>query len=76
MVTERIDRKEYPSFGECIYCGALANETKLTDEHIIPFSLGGKAVILNGSCMVCAAETAKIESELGRKAFWDFRTHI
>lgn len=72
---EHIDRKEYPSFGECIYCGALATEVELTDEHIIPYSLGGDAVILRGSCKTCAAETARIENELGRKVYWDLRTH-
>ncbi len=72
---ERIDRREYPSFGECIYCGSHASETELTDEHIIPFSLGGNAVIVEGSCRVCAAETSKIENEIGRQLFWDFRTH-
>lgn len=72
----RIDRMEIPSFGECIYCGARAGDVELTDEHIIPFSLGGKAVILDGSCKRCAAETAKIENEIGRKVLLDFRTHI
>ena len=73
---ERIDRKEYPSFGECIYCGAKAGEVELTDEHIVPFSLGGNAVILRGSCKACAKETTKIENEVGRKVLWDFRTKI
>jgi hypothetical protein len=76
MPIERIDRKEYPSFGECIYCGASANDVELTDEHIVAFSLGGNAVILDGSCKVCAAETTKIENEVGRKVLWDFRAHV
>jgi hypothetical protein len=75
MTTEVFDRKEFPSFGECIYCGALATETKLTDEHVIPLSFGGNVVILDGSCIPCATETGKIEQEVGRKAWWDFRTH-
>lgn len=76
MATERIERKEYPSFGLCIYCGASGHDVELTDEHVIPFSLGGNAIILDGSCKVCASETTKLENELGRKVFWDFRTHI
>jgi len=44
--------------------------------RIIPFSLGGNAVILDGSCRKCAAETTKIENELGRKVYWDFRSHV
>ena len=75
MAAERIDRKEYPSFGECIYCGAKAGQVELTDEHIVPFSLGGNAVILDGSCRACAPETTKIENEVGRKLLWDFRKH-
>jgi hypothetical protein len=75
MTAERIDRNEYPSFGRCIYCHKTADEVELTDEHIIPFSLGGNAVILKGSCKACAAETTKIENEVGRKVLWDFRTH-
>jgi HNH endonuclease len=76
MAIERIDRKEYPSFGVCIYCGASGDDVELTDEHIVPYSLGGNAVILNGSCKRCASETTKIENELGRRVYWDFRTHV
>ena len=54
----RIDRRVYPSFGECIYCGALAKDVELTDEHIIPYSLGGEAIILDASCKACAATNA------------------
>lgn len=76
MPIKRLDGNiEYPSFGECIYCGALAHATELTDEHIIPFSLGGKVVIREGSCKPCAAETTKIENEVSRKVLWDFRLH-
>lgn len=76
MPVKRLDGKiKYPSFGECIYCGASASATELTDEHIIPLSLGGKVVILDGSCKLCAAETTKIEDEISRKVLWDFRLH-
>jgi hypothetical protein len=76
MPSVRIDRMEFPSFGECIYCGALAKDVELTDEHVIPLSLGGLAVILDGSCKRCAAETTKLENEIGHKVLWEFRTHI
>jgi hypothetical protein len=76
METERIERKEYPSFGECIYCGAKAGDVELTDEHIIPFSLGGNAVILDASCKPCAKETGRIEQVIGRNALWEMRSHI
>jgi hypothetical protein len=75
MAVERIELREYASFGECIYCGKKADEVELTDENIVPFSLGGNALILDGSCKTCARETTKIENEIGRKVYWDFRTH-
>jgi len=75
-VVHRIDRLEIDSFGECIYCGALAKDVELTDEHIIPFSLGGKAVIREGSCRECARETAKLENEIAHKVLWEFRAHV
>jgi hypothetical protein len=76
MEPELLDRVRYPSFGECIYCGASGDATTLTDEHIIPYSLGGNAIILRASCKSCAAETASIEQELGRKTFWDLRLNV
>jgi hypothetical protein len=75
MTVEFFDRKEFPSFGKCIYCGATASETELTDEHVVPLSFGGNVIIRGGSCITCATETGKIEQEIGRKAWWDFRTH-
>ena len=55
---------------------ARAGDVELTDEHIVPFSLGGNATIIDGSCKRCAKETAEIEQEIGRRVLWDFRTHI
>lgn len=48
----------FASVGECIYCGV---DQGLSDEHIIPFSLGGKLVLPDASCKTCAAITSKIE---------------
>ena len=36
MAIERIDRKEYPSFDVCIYCGASGDDVELTDETSFP----------------------------------------
>ena len=74
-VIHRISKLEIPSFGECIYCGARAGDVELTDEHVIPYSLGGNAVILDGSCKKCASETTKLENEIARKVLWELRTH-
>ncbi len=75
-IIHRINRMEIPSFGECIYCGARADDVELTDEHIIPLSLGGNAVILDGSCEACARETSKLENEIAHKVLWEFRAHV
>lgn len=76
MPIEQFDRKEIPSFGRCIYCYASADQVELTDEHVIPYSLGGRVTISDGSCRECARETTKIEGELGRKIYWEFRAHV
>ncbi len=75
MEAERIDRKKYPSPGECIYCGVSAKNAALFNEHIIPFSLGGNVEILNASCAECARVTTSIEDQVGQKILFDFRVH-
>lgn len=51
-------RELYPSPGKCIYCGAKGN---LSDEHIIPFALGGNLILQNSSCADCATLTSAFE---------------
>lgn len=48
----------YPSPGMCIYCGAKDN---LSDEHIIPFALGGNLILQKSSCPDCAKITSDFE---------------
>lgn len=48
----------FTPIGECIYCGTNKG---LSDEHIIPFALGGKLVLPEASCEKCAAITSRIE---------------
>jgi hypothetical protein len=55
---EKMERKRYLPYGECIYCGAKDN---LTKEHIIPYGLGGTLELPQSSCVRCAAETSKVE---------------
>ena len=45
---------KFPGYGRCIYCGSTG---PLKDEHIIPFSLGGKAVIEAASSGECKKVT-------------------
>lgn len=61
----------YPGFGRCIYCGAT--EGRLSDEHIIPFSLGGLLIIEKASCSACAKITCNFEGAVARSLFGDFR---
>lgn len=57
------DPKRYTAVGRCIYCGASES---LTDEHIIPFSAGGRWVLPRASCRQCAAITGAFEGEFSR----------
>lgn len=52
-----------PKSRECIYCGSTKD---LTVEHIIPYSLGGRIELPDGSCRNCAIATAKIEQTVAR----------
>lgn len=63
---------------ECMYCGAKEGEiietvvkkenikvtAKLSDEHLIPFGLGGTLLLEKSSCQECARITAKIEQDV------------
>lgn len=61
----------FESKGCCIYCGARGVE--LSDEHIVPYSLGGHHVIANASCHSCADVTKKFEQDVARGMWGDAR---
>ena len=65
------DRQEFPSRGACIYCGARG--VKLTDEHVIPLSLGGFHILEGASCKECADITTKFERDVAREMWGDAR---
>jgi HNH endonuclease len=48
----------YPEVGVCIYCGST---NQLEDEHIVPFGLGGNAILPAASCRTCAVVTSRFE---------------
>ena len=75
MQAERIDAQKYGPIGRCIYCGGSGGAKGLSDEHIIPYSLGGRAELLKASCSACAKETSRLELYLGRNIFWELRVH-
>lgn len=63
----------FPPVGACIYCGANEGSAQLSDEHIIPYALNGKAILPLSSCQKCATITAKLERRLARGIFQPIR---
>jgi HNH endonuclease len=61
----------FPSKGACIYCGK--SNILLTDEHVVPFFIGGKHIIRKASCVMCANITKKFEQDVGRGLWGDAR---
>jgi HNH endonuclease len=59
--------------GVCIYCGATEN---LSDEHILPYGLGGNLVLAESSCPKCSAITASLEQYLLRGHWWPYRRKL
>jgi hypothetical protein len=49
----------YPPVGFCIYCGSQGGD--LRREHIIPFGLGGNAILPKAGCRACEAITGSFE---------------
>jgi hypothetical protein len=69
----RSETFRYPAVGTCIYCGTQSN---LTDEHIIPLSLGGVLILPQASCAgkgSCNDKTHKFEGVVARQIFGKFR---
>ena len=60
------------SKGACIYCGAT--QGPLSDEHVLPYSLGGSDVLRKASCARCAAVTTKFERRVARGLWGEART--
>ncbi len=68
----QFDRR-YPPVGKCIYCGSDGAPDGLSDEHIIPYSLAGRAILENASCRRCSVITAKIEQHCAHEMFGHLR---
>lgn len=75
-VRDNIQGRRYPPVGKCVYCGSDGGTKGLSDEHMVPFSLGGDAVLPKASCAACATETSKIELYLARHIFHGLRSHV
>ena len=64
----------YAPANKCIYCGTQGEGVALTDEHIIPFSLNGCAIIPRASCGECQKIIHGYETNCTRDSFLQFRT--
>lgn len=54
----------FEAVDRCIYCGAV--DAPLSDEHIVPFGLGGKLILPKSSCDSCAKITSQFEQKVMR----------
>jgi C4-type Zn-finger protein len=59
--------------GKCIYCNSTEN---LSDEHVVPYGLGGTLILYKASCSNCARETSKFERRLLRGHWWPYRQFL
>lgn len=65
--------RHYPSIGRCIYCQTELPPDALSDEHMIPFFLGGLSVMDHASCRRCAVITGQIETHMANRVFFMVR---
>jgi hypothetical protein len=68
-------RKLAREIGQCIYCGKQGKGVKLTEEHIIPYSLGADVYLKDASCLECADATKRFEQHVARSIFGHHRIH-
>ena len=69
-------RSHYQSPGRCIYCQATGPNLILTDEHIIPFFMGGVTELDDCSCTECNKITSYIDGYCANHIFHAFRHRI
>jgi len=62
--------------GVCIYCGRDGKAAKLTNEHTVPYSLGGNTELLEASCDQCSGITSYLDGYLANSVFNHFRVHL
>lgn len=66
-------RNQSKKFDACIFCQASAT---LTDEHAIPFGLGGRIVLKKATCEECRVETGRVEQRLLRGLWRPYRHYL
>ena len=70
---EHLNHKKFGPLDECIYCGS---KESLTEEHIVPYGLGGTGSIPRASCRACAVITGRYEQYVLRGPFWAVRAYL
>ena len=73
IVPENIQGRKYEPVGRCIYCGSDGHGRKLGDEHLMPYSLGGNAILPEASCAKCEGVTSYLDGYLANAIFGDYR---
>ena len=66
-------KNRFQPVGRCIYCGSSES---LSDEHVIPFGLGGTLILPKASCPSCAKITQAFEQRLLRGHWWAYRRKV
>lgn len=66
-------KKTYAAVNCCIYCGTTE---ELSDEHIVPFGLGGRWVLPKSSCGDCAKKIGAFEGTCQRTMFGPLRMYF
>lgn len=62
--------------GRCIYCGSDSDKAGLSDEHIVPYALGGNLILPKSTCKQCAAITAEFEQIVTRGMYGVLRIRL
>jgi hypothetical protein len=73
MPAQILNPQNIKYIGKCIYCGI---EDDLTDEHIVPYGLGGRWKLIKASCPSCSKITSAFEREVLREYFILVRTKL
>jgi HNH endonuclease len=79
IIIPRLPEVRSEPVGVCIYCGVdkfTPSGGKLSEEHIIPFSINGRYILQEASCKQCAKSTGQFEGILMRGGFRAIREFL
>jgi hypothetical protein len=69
-----IDTRQTKKIGRCIYCGTT--EGRLSDEHVTPYGLSGRLVLVDASCDRHAKVTSALEKRILRDMLFAARAAL